>query len=293
VVKEGFVVRQSADLGGHIVGVSGSGAMYDTLVNIHSGPRVLGQTYELHAVPGSKHRLVDSLSAFTTGFGGDPYNFAKLDFSKGKTYEFTGIFRRDRQYFDYDLLGNPLIPAGQSIPYGMTGGVPTAASLAWPQVNQSPVMFNTVRRMTDTNVTIFPLSKVTFRAGYSQNVFQGPSRSPSYTTGKENQLLNEYQRNSSDDYIGDIDWKPFPLTKITFEEQVSHYKADSFFTLAPSDFIAQEADGTPVALGNWDSKTPTAILATCNTASMGSAYISATRAIRTVLRWPDTSVRAS
>ena len=277
VVKEGFAVHQSADLGGHIVGVSGSGAMYDTLVNIHSGPRVLGQTYELRAVPGSKHALVDSLTAFTTGFGGDPYNFAKLDFSKGKTYEFTGIFRRDRQYFDYDLLGNPNVPGGQSIPYGLTAGVASAASVPWPQVNQSPVMFNTVRRMTDTNVTIFPLSKVSFRAGYSQNIFQGPSRTPGgYTIGKETQLLNEYQRNSSDNFIGAIDWKPTRLAKITFEEQVDHYKADSYFTLAPSDFIAQEADGTPVALGNWDSKTPTALLATCNTASMGSAYTSAT-----------------
>ena len=39
-------------------------------------------------------------------------------------------------------------------------------------------MFNTVRRMTDTSLTLFPLSKVTFRAGYSQNIFQGPSLSP-------------------------------------------------------------------------------------------------------------------
>ena len=36
-------------------------------------------------------------------------------------------------------------------------------------------MFNTVRRMTDTDLTILPLSKVTFRVGYSQNIFQGPS----------------------------------------------------------------------------------------------------------------------
>src|ERR1700722_18523767 len=33
VVENGYVVRQTADLGGHFVGVSGSGAMYNTLVN--------------------------------------------------------------------------------------------------------------------------------------------------------------------------------------------------------------------------------------------------------------------
>ncbi len=101
----------------------------------------------------TKHTLVDTLSAFGNGFGGDPYNFAKLDFSKGKLYEFSGLFRRDRQYFDYDLLGNPNIPGGQSIPIGPTGA-PTG-SFAWPQVNQSPVLFNTVRRMTDTSLTLF------------------------------------------------------------------------------------------------------------------------------------------
>ena len=58
----------------------------------------------------------------------------------------------------------------------------------------------------------------------------------------------EYQRNSTDDFTGAIDWKPVQGTKLTFEEQIDHYKADSFFTMAPSDFIVQEADGTKVAL---------------------------------------------
>ena len=58
-------------------------------------------------VEGTKHPLLDDLTAFSSGFGGDPNNFAKMDFSKGKLYEFSGMFRRDRQYFDYDLLGNP------------------------------------------------------------------------------------------------------------------------------------------------------------------------------------------
>ena len=55
VVENGYVIRQTADLGGHVVSVSGSGAMYNTLVNIHSGPRVLGQTFTMDAMPGTKH----------------------------------------------------------------------------------------------------------------------------------------------------------------------------------------------------------------------------------------------
>ena len=287
VVENGFVVRQSVDLGGHLVGISGSGAMYDTLVNIHSGPRVLGQTLSLHALQGTKHTLMDSLTAFSNGFGGDPINFAKLAFSKGKLYEFSGVFRRDRQYFDYDLLANPSIPSGVLIPYGMTAGVPTAASLAQPQVTQSPVMFNTVRRMTDTSLTLFPLSKLSIRVGYSQNIFQGPSLSPGYSIGKSDLLLEEYQRNSTDDFLGAIDWKPFLLTKFTFEEQVDHYKANSYFIVAPSQFTVQEADGTPAALGNWDATSAPYNIASCNTASMGSGYTNANN--YTILSAPQTA----
>jgi hypothetical protein len=272
VVQNQYVIRQTADLGGHIVSVSGSGSMYDTLVNLHSGPRVLGQTFTMRSVPGSKHPLLDTLSAFSGGFGGDPNNFAKLDFSKGKAYEFAGLFRRDRQYFDYDLLGNPSIPANLTVPIGPTTA-PTG-SYAFPQQRVSPVLFNTVRRMTDTNLTILPLSKVTFRVGYSQNIFQGPTLSPGRSVGKYNMLLAEYQRNSTDDFTAAIDWRPLQQTKITYEEQVDHYKADSYFTLAPSALNVQEADGTPAALGNWDIATTPATpyaIAACNTGSMGTA----------------------
>ena len=267
----GYSIHQSVDMGGRMSGLSGSGAMYDTLVNLQSGPRVLGETFEMHALPGNKNTLVDSLTAFGSGFGGDPNSFSKLDASKGKIYQFSGLFRRDRQYFDYDLLGNPNVPGGQTIPIGPTAA-PTG-SFAWPQVEQSPFLFNTVRRMTDTSLTIFPLSKVAYRVGYSQNVFQGPTLSPSgYQFAKYDAILQEYQRNSTDDFTGAIDWKPVAGTQVTFEEQIDHYKMDSFFTMAPSDFIAQEADGTPVALDDYDSTTPYPSTA-CNANSIGTTPI--------------------
>lgn len=271
----GYTLHGSINLGGNMTSLTGSGAMYDTMVNMQSGPRVLGSSFQMQALPTTKHTLVDSLTAYSTGWGGNPYDQATMNFSKGKIYQFSGTFRRDRQYFDYDLLGNPNIPAGQSIPIGPTTA-PTG-SLAWPQVKQSPFLYNTVRRMTDTSLTIFPISKVTYHFEYSQNVFQGPSLSPGASSpffaasiGTNTQLLEQYQRNSTDDFIGGIDWKPLLKTTLTFEEEVDHYKEGSYFTLAPSDFIAQEADGTPVAPGGWDSIPPYGI-GSCNTGSMGAA----------------------
>ncbi len=271
---EGYTLHESIDLGGHLANIDGSGAMYDTLVNQQSGPRILGETFELRALPNTKHTLVDHLKAFTSGLGGDPNNLAKLDLSKGKLYEFSGLFRRDRQYFDYNLLGNPNLPPGQSIPIGPTLA-PTGA-YAWPQVAQSPFMFNTVRRMTDTNLTLLPLSKLTFRAGYSQNVFQGPSLSPSgyQVAGSYDLLLQQYQRNSTDDWTGSVEWKPVSRTRLTYEEQVTHYKGDSVFSMAPQYFNLQEADGYKVAvLQNYDNPINKPVGITCN-AGVGPSPIS-------------------
>ncbi len=243
-IPQGYAAHYSIDMGGRMTNQYGSGSMYDTLVNYQSGPRVLGESFEMHALPSNKHTLVDNLSAFGSGLGGDPYNFAKMDISKGNIYEFSANFRRDRRYFDYDLLGNPGIPTGYSIP--ISG---SSTPYAWPQVNQSPFLFNTVRRMTNTNLTLFPLSKVTFRFGYSQNIFQGPSLTPSgNSVAGQEVILQEYQRNSTDDFMGAIDWKPVRDTKLTFEEQIDHYKGDSYFTMAPQYLNVQESDGTKVAL---------------------------------------------
>jgi hypothetical protein len=243
-VPSGYSVHESVDVGGRISGISGSGAMYDTMVNLQSGPRVLGETFELHALPGTKNAPLDDLRVFASGFGGDPNNLATLDFSKSKYYEFSGMFRRDRQYFDYDLLGNPGIPTGYSTP--ISG---STTPYAWPQVMQSPFLYNTVRHMTDTNLTVLPLSKVTIRFAYSQNIFQGPSLTPSGNSVAGSEvLLQEYQRNSTDDFTGAIDWKPVRGTKLTYEQQIDHYKGDSYFTMAPQYFTVQELDGTKVAL---------------------------------------------
>ena len=266
-VPEGYKSHETVDVGGHVANIKGSGAMYDTLINQQSGPRILGATFDLHALPGTKNTLVDSLRAIASGFGGDPYNFAKLDFFKGRIYEFSGTFRRDRQYSDYDLLGNPNINTGVSIP--ISG---STTPLAWPQVMNSPVMFNTVRRMTDTNLTLYPLSKVTYRMGYTQNIFQGPGMSPSYTIAKYNALLQQYQRNSTDEFTGGVDWKPVQGTKLSFDEEITHFKTGSYFTLAPSDFMVQEADGTRVSLGNWDSQTGYSTSA-CAATSMKNSHI--------------------
>ncbi|WP_026441612.1 hypothetical protein [Pseudacidobacterium ailaaui] len=240
-VKDGYAIHQSIDLGGRIVDYSGSGPMYDTLVNLQSGPRILSQALEMHAVGKIKYPFFDSLMANSAGYGGDPDNFTMLRMSKGKLYDFQGMFRRDRQYFDYNLFDNPLIPNGI-----------TSNGYTFPQVQSSPHLFNTVRRMTDTNLTLFPISKVSLRVGYSQNIMQGPTGS-SLHMGTEALLLQNW-RNSTDSWLGAVDWKPFSKTMITYEEYVTHYKGNTSWQL--SGLNMQLANGAPVTIGFDNTSVP-------------------------------------
>jgi hypothetical protein len=267
-VPNGYAVHQSVDVGGRITDIVGSGEMYDSLTNLQTGPRVENEIFEMHALPGNKKPLFDDLTAFGSGFGGDPENMAKLAFSKSKYYEFSALFRRNRKYFDYDLLGNPNIPGGQSIPIGPSATSTT--SFGWPQVTVSPFMFNTVRRMTDTSLTLFPVSKWTVNLAYSKNLREGPSLTPSgYQFAKYNAILEQYIRDSTDDITVSLDWKPVQGTKFTYEQEWNHYKGDSYFTLNPAALIFQEANGLPVAINDFDSLSPYAASA-CTTASMGT-----------------------
>jgi hypothetical protein len=106
-IRFGYVIHQSVDFGGHIVTQSGSSAMYDTLVNIQSGPRLLDSSFQMVAVNPAHALLFDRLSSSSFGYGGDPIDGTFMNVSKGRIYNFQGNFRRYRQYFDYNLLANP------------------------------------------------------------------------------------------------------------------------------------------------------------------------------------------
>src|SRR6266567_5577691 len=71
-IRFGYAIHQSVDFGGCIVTQSGSGAMYDTLVNIHSGPRLLDSSIQMTAVNPAHALLFDHLSSNSFGYGGDP-----------------------------------------------------------------------------------------------------------------------------------------------------------------------------------------------------------------------------
>ena len=206
--------------GGHIVTSVRYGAMYDTLVNIQSGPRILDSSFaddRGKSCPCASVRspLVEQLRIRRRSLNGTFMNV-----SKGRIYSFQGSFRRDRQYFDYNLLANPLIPP---------------ASIPFVPILDTPHLYNTVRRMTDVNLTLAPLRR-------QRTFWLLPEHQPgaNYSTvhvGAEALLLQNW-RVSTDVWNAGIDWKPLTHTSVSFDEFITRYKGNTSWQLTGAELRA-------------------------------------------------------
>src|SRR5690349_17126042 len=92
-IVSGMVVKQSAEFGGRISDFTGSQAMWDTLVNLGTGPRLLEYTLNMRS-PNHTGKLFDDFSFSNFGYGGEPLNVSRLRFSKGAAYTFSANFKR-------------------------------------------------------------------------------------------------------------------------------------------------------------------------------------------------------
>lgn len=228
-----YTMHSNVELGGVITQKDGSDAMWATMVNEGTGLRVLNQSLELRTMNPSKTPFFDRLSTASFGFGGEPNDVSYLKMSKGKLYDFSGSFRRDRNYFDYNLLANSLLS---------TASAPTPALVPEPD---SLHIYNTVRRNTDTLFTLFPVSRISFRIGYNHNTNEGPTLSTLHGGGDVQ--LAQWFRNALDTYTGGVDFKLAKRTTLSYDQFFAFYRGDTTFQLAPTPFTL--SNGTPVSLG--------------------------------------------
>ena len=247
-----YTMHSSVELGGVLTQKDGSSAMWATMVNEGTGMRVLNESLELRTTNPRKTPFFDRLSTASFGYGGEPNNVSYLNMSKGRLYDFAGNFRRDRNYFDYNLLDNSLLS---------TASAATPALVAEPS---SLHIFNTVRRNTDALFTLFPLSRLSFRVGYNHNTHEGPTYSTVHGGGDV--VVLQWFRNSLDTYTGGIDYKLAKRTMISYDELLALYKGDSPYQLAPTPFAL--ANGTPTSVG-----VNTLATATCGTGAAKTAEV--------------------
>ncbi|MFZ3265245.1 MAG: hypothetical protein WA172_14670, partial [Terriglobales bacterium] len=200
VIYDQYRVHQSIEFGYRAGDITGSEAMFDTLVNQHDGPRLLDQMFSMHSVT-REGTPFDDLLVNSVGWGGDPNNYLRLRVDKDRWYDFRASFRRDQNFFDYDLLANPLNYPSSS------PNVP---------INNSPHEFQTRRRMSDFDLTMLPRSVVSFRLGFSHNNMTGNSWT-SVHEGTDALLLQPWDTTSNTWRVG-VDFKPIERTVFSYDE---------------------------------------------------------------------------
>jgi hypothetical protein len=232
VTRGGYQIHSSVELGYRSNDVSGSGDMYDTLVNLQAGPRIIDQTLTMQSVD-HQGLLFDNLYLNSSGWGGDPNNYMRLRADKNKWYNLQSSFRRDQSFFDYDLLANPLNPPTS------TPSIP---------ILTSPHIFATTRRMSDVDITLLPQSRMSFRLGFSHNNMTGPSYS-SIHEGTEGLLLQDWNTTMNSYRFG-VDFRIAPRTVLSYDQFLDYYKGDTDYQLDPiNEALVPTTPVSSVSLG--------------------------------------------
>jgi hypothetical protein len=274
----GYNIHQSIEFGYRSSNINGNMNTYNTFENLGSGVRLFDFDFSMRSI--DHHGLFfDNLTFSNFGYGGDPNNVSRMRIEKNKWYDFRLLFRRDKNFWDYNLFANPLNPAALnpagSLTTGCYVGPPTAAfPQGAPAYCSSPAIAQNnslnsqylVRRMQDYDLNLLPTSKVRFRLGYSHNRNQGPG---SFSTDSGTiSAFDETYSYTTNSYRAGVDVRILPRTTLSFDEFLSYFKQDNTIidnpAVNPGNFgyvLANPTglgtpNGTPVDLGNiWTTQT--------------------------------------
>ncbi len=102
----GFGVQGSASMGYRFTDVKGYEPMYEELVNLKSGPRLMD--FSIFGHNDDPNAFANNFSLTMSGMGGDPYPGAQLTLSKSKLYDLRVNWRQS--YFYWNQNDNILLP---------------------------------------------------------------------------------------------------------------------------------------------------------------------------------------
>ena len=269
-----YNIQQTIEFGYRASEINGNIDTYNTFVNLGSGVRLFDYSLDMRSL-NHKGLLFDDLNFSNFGYGGDPNDVTRLHIDKNKWYDFHLLFRRDKNFWDYNLFANPLNPAAPnpigsetsgcivSPPTALHPGVPGYCSNPAVAVTNSPHSLDLVRRMQDYDLTLLPESRVRFRLGFSHDRDQGPGFFSTDSGGVPDFPENySYTTNA---YRMGVDFHVLPRTTISYDEFLTYFKQDNVVlespAATPSSYGFQLPNGTPVDLGiAWSTLTPAEVL---------------------------------
>ena len=253
VDRGNYNVQQTAEFGGRVNWINGNQDTYDTFLDLASGPRLLDYTLNMRSL-NHQGLLFDNLNFSNFGYGGDPNDVSRLRIEKNKWYEFSLVFRRDKYFWDYNLLANPLNPVPIP-PAGLTPSQLAAFAITNPSFasTNSPHSLDLVHRMQDYDLALLPQSRVGFRLGYSRHVEEGPALTTEDATVEI--PMAQYFEETTNAYRMGVDFRILPKTTISYDQFLEWNKYDTRDSLANTPFLVQTSQfpGTlPVNMGvNW------------------------------------------
>lgn len=265
-----YNIQQSIEFGYRASEINGNMNTYNTFVNLGSGVRLFDYSLDVRS---REHQglFFDDLNFSNFGYGGDPNDVTRLHIDKNKWYDFHGVFRRDKNFWDYNLWANPLNPAALNPPGSTSTGCivspPTSANPGRPGFCSNPAMaqqnsphaLDLVRRMQDYDLTLMPQSRVRFRLGFSHDRNQGPG-SLTIDSGTIPVFPEDFSY-TTNVYRAGVDFRLLPRTTISYDQSLIYSKQDNTVlespAVTPQKYGFQLANGTPVDLGSvWSTQTP-------------------------------------
>ncbi len=236
-----YNIQQSIEAGYRGNWVNGNQDTYDTFVNLSQGLRLFDYTLNMRSLD-HNGLLFDNLDFSNFGYGGDPNDVSRLRVDKNKWYNFSLLFRRDKNFWDYNLLANPLNPS-TSVPE-----VP---------INTSPHSLDLVRRMQDYDLTLFPQSRVRFRLGFSHDRDEGPGFYTADINATPPPRFNQQYSYTTNAYRVGADFRLLPKTTISYDQFLTYFKQDNVITDYPASSGYVLSNGTPVDPGIiWSTNGP-------------------------------------
>ncbi len=224
-----YNIQQTLEFGYRADWINGNQDTYNTFVNLGQGMRLFNYTLEMRSL--DHHGFFfDNLSFSNFGYGGDPNDVSRLSIDKNKWYDFQLLFRRDKNFWDYNLFANPLNPASSKPAIGL---------------GTSPNSLDLVRRMQDYNLTLLPQSRVRLRLGYSRVVSEGPGFE-SYDAGVLPLFTTAY-RTTENAYRVGVDFRFLPKTTLSYDQFLAYDKQDNLTTDKNQTFLLPGS--VPVDLG--------------------------------------------
>src|SRR6516164_4549526 len=209
----GYHVTQSIEIGGRISEVNGSQAMYDTLVNYQTGARILEQSLTMQSL--SHQDIFDTLTVSSFGWGGDPEQAARMHVAKYGWYNFSASYQHMQNYFDYDLLANPLNPSAGANPY-----IP---------ILTSPHSYYNRQNLYNYDLVILPMHRISFRVDYNRNRITGPSFS-SVHQGTDS-LNNENWDSTLNGVRFGADFRVNKKTTLSYTQSLQYYDGGQTYSL--------------------------------------------------------------